>query len=292
MANSRLQELFNSFGRSEATAILVEAGVAEKGIAGQIDVSLAPEPILAALLRRRTISDEQFVALVNESGIVLEGRPRPETVKVRLSFPTTASQRVPITDLTAASILVWEVTARVAAILNLLSLREEDLKPPEVEVSPGSVAFSLGGSTLLVSGVAFVIASHAQMLPQNAALLTYYGGALLFSVGLLDLAINWYKTIQDGIKADSETQLNRVKLRQAEQELSAAQNKTSGPPAALAPASSRIALQFGIPESLAVHLLNRVLPAVHDLSISSGQPSVTVSSEGGTGTAKVMSASG
>jgi len=287
-----LQTLFDSFDRNERISIMEEAGLAHLAVAGNFDVNIAPERILPAVLRRTPVSDDKFAFLVSESRIALGGRLLPDMVTVTLSFSAATYTGIPITGLTAASILIWEVTARVASVLNGLSLHQEELRPPGVNVTPGSVSFSLGGSTLLVSGVGFLIACHAQMLPQDAASLTYYGGALLSSVGLVDLAVNWFKTIREAIKDDSETQLNRIKVRQAERELGAEERKTVGSPATLI-SPENIAIesrQFGVPEPLAVHLLNRVLPALQDLSIASGRPVASVSSEGGTGSGRAMSA--
>lgn len=75
-----------------------------------------------------------------------------------------ASFGMRITDVAAASVLLWEVSARTAAVLRE-SLPEGvtdkfgnlDLSPPTVQVvEPGSVSVPLGGSTIL-AGVGLVI---------------------------------------------------------------------------------------------------------------------------------------
>jgi hypothetical protein len=273
--------LFNSLDQRERVRVLSEAG-------GVHDPRTAPGSVLAPLLRRIDVTDEEFAILVQEAQIELAQGSLPHEVVIKFSYTTESRDTIAITDLTAASVTVWEIAVRVASVLRVLSVREE-LTPPGVSVAAGSVSFSLGGSTLLVSGVGFVVAAHSGLVAQSAAQLTYWSGAFLGSLGVIDLAVNWYKTIKDAAKADSDTQLNHLKARQTEREIREAES-TASTPAALVPSFdlSLDARRFALDEALAIHLLNKTLPAVHQLISSSGTPIVSVS-EGGKSQTKAAS---
>lgn len=85
----------------------------------------------------------------------------------------SGSQLLPITELAASSMVMWEISLRVKEVLEALDVREP-LEPPGVTVTPGSTTFSFGGGTLLVRGIGLVIAAHAALPLGAAAAIAYW----------------------------------------------------------------------------------------------------------------------
>jgi hypothetical protein len=277
----KLQELFNDFPKSERTLILREAGQEEHSFAGDIDVRFGPERIIAAILRRISVSNEEFAFLLSEAGVNWDRYSIPLGAPIWVAFAYGPAKDMVLTDVTASTVVLWEVSVRVAAVLDALSLKPQPLDPPVVHsVEPGSTTVSLGGGPLLVSGVGFLIAAASHMPPQ-ATVPMYVGGAFLASLGILEFVANWRRTIKEAAKLDSETQLNRIKATETQKAIDAPAAPLP-PPASLVPPQDFVTYtqQLQVPLPLAVHLINTVSPAVRDLLNAAGNPVMTVQSGG------------
>jgi hypothetical protein len=275
-----LQRIFDSLSERERDEIVHEAGVHTLS-ARNFNVEVAPDRVIPPLLRRVQLSNEMFAAIVRDSAVKLSLGNLPMSIGVRLSFPGGASHGLmPITHVMAASIIVWQLSVRVGSVLFDLDVDSGDLEPPAVrQVVPGSVTFSLGGPTLLVSGTAFVIAAYARLLPQANDQL-YWGGAALATAGLIELSINWWRTIKEGTKFESETQLNIVKRAKELADLNV--SYANERPASASVPVEEIAFdarQFGVPLVLANQLLNQALPVARTLKTVAGNPQANVTLE-------------
>jgi hypothetical protein len=271
--------------------MLYEAGLERvAGVAGEMDVTLEPQRILIAILRRRRYTDRELAGILRESHLTLDFRGAVEVVKVRMAFRASDdSPQIPITDLTIASIIVWETSLRIGATLRELGVEEAAVPPPGVEVAAGSVSFSLGGSTMLASGFGFLVAING-LLPTSAVSAGYTAGVFLVSLGLVDLAVNWYKTMKEADKLDSETQLNLVR---AEKERTDNISESVQLPTMAVDLSSVASLcqTYQIPVELGLHLMNNVLPAFREIRNSAGLPEISASREGEAPAARVLTSS-
>lgn len=297
MPQLHLQKFFDSLSRMERQSIIEEAGLSQKILSPEkVDVRLAPQPILTAILRRFRMPDESLAYFLNELNLKVGPGYIPDNVDVILDFPKEGAG-MSIGHVAAASILVWNVSVRCAQILQELNLDSDRLAAPSVvELKPGSVSLSLGGPTLLIAGVGFVIASYAHLPTlQGAENQVYWGGAALVAVGMTDLALNWWRMLKEGKKFESEAELNIVNAMRTQLEIN---EKLPNAPQ-LPVASGMIPIEqaeaerrrFGVPEPVATHLLNEVVPVIHDLRLSAESPSIRVSEKsGGSSSGKSASA--
>jgi hypothetical protein len=269
------------------------------------------EGLLAAILRQTSIDDATFAKVAAEAGIKLS-RGSTDDVVVSVPFVTArGGQQLPITELAASSMVMWEISLRVREVLEALDV-SEPLDPPGVTVRPGSTTFSFGGGTLLVSGIGLVIAAHAALPLGVAATIAYWGGSLVSVLGITDLIFSWRKGFAEVEKLKAETlkleaeeqkilieverATSEVRKLDAESLLNAAHerlmkldemraNSQPKPAAALLPRQD-IAFQaeaYGIWPPLATHLINRVLPIIADATRN--YPERITSSRGSSGRA-------
>jgi hypothetical protein len=183
-------------------------------------------------------------------------------------------------------LVVWELSLKVAETLNALDAQYV-VGPPTTEVHAGSVSFSIGGSTTLIAGIGLMVAAHTAIPLGAASELAYWGGSLSAALGLFDAVINWYKTLKDVKKTDTEAALNQAKTRLTEIEIQKAQRELE-PAAAYVPTEIIVSesRRFGVDAALGTHLINEVMPTLLDLRRSYPAP-ISVSS----GSAKARSAS-
>jgi hypothetical protein len=281
-----INDLFRKFDKREQQTILQEAGLErERDIKLPAQVQLLIPPIL----RRMRVSNDQFRQLMAEA----EFRPRAVegSQQIDILIPYASSYSgvdLPVNELTAASLVVWELSLRVAETLYALDVPYA-LDPPAAKVAAGSVSFSIGGSPSLIAGIGLVVAAHTAVPPGTGADLAYWGGSLSISCGLFDMVVNWYKMIKDAKNADSETILNQAKARLTELEIQKAQRELR-PASALVPAETveNASKLFVVDRPLAYHLINEVMPAL--LALSNSYPSpIKVST--GSSKARVASSS-
>lgn len=274
-----IEELLTSLPRSVLSSILREAGIAandqyvlENGAVRFRGHELAAHqipPLILPLLRSVQLSDEQFKQLAAESGIGLTTADLPTQVRLNVPYHTAVRDRkgIPITELATASLMVWELSLRVGQVVGYVDATQS-LDPPEIQVESGSVGFSFNSPTLLVAGLGFIVASHAAIPVGMAAALAFYGGSLVFGLGISDWILDWYKRLQEAQKLKSDRDLNEASIPLKELEIQKAQleiqkmQRELQPPAALVPAETvkQEARRFGITPELATHLTNRVLP--------------------------------
>ena len=198
MSDNQLQKLFDSFPRPIRGQILEEAGLTDYGVAGDIDVGKDPDRILASILWRRAITDNELAVIIRECGIpIFTGTsPAEITLKVSFSDPSKpAGDGLPITELAAATVFVWEVSVRLAEVFSVLAPEDSNAcAPPMVsQVTPGSVSYVLGGA-LIPTGLAFMVAACGHSIPVDAQQVAYWGGAFIASLGVVTLALGWDKT--------------------------------------------------------------------------------------------------
>ncbi|MGA8030136.1 MAG: hypothetical protein WB992_23565 [Bryobacteraceae bacterium] len=293
------------------SSVLREAGLDPFGIAAisddleagrSIDFPLTPEEIdnlLAVVLRRTPIEDSVFGDIVSQAGIKLRDKTGTDVV-VSVPFAREGSDyALPITELAASSLIVWEISLRVKQVLEAINTTAS-FSPPEVNVTVGSTSFSFGGGTMLVSGIGLVIAAHAALPLGVAATIAFWGGSLVSAMGITDLIFSWTRTSaerekflveKDKLAAEThkpEAETRKIlienakaaadaKSAEAQSLLDAAREKLLqsdhakersplSPPSALL-TQEEIRSQaklYGIPLALATHLINRVLPSVAD----------------------------
>jgi hypothetical protein len=158
-----------------------------------------------------------------------------------------------------------------------------------------------------VSGIGLVIAAHAALPFGTAAAIAYWGGSLVSLMGITDLILSWRRSFAEVDKLQAETgklkaeeqkiliEVERltVELRRTEAEslLRAAQEKLRTleevransqpvPASALLP-QEKVAAEaknYGIWPPLANHLINRVVPAIAD--VTQNYPKAITSSSG------------
>ncbi len=256
------------------------AGITRRMVAKQA-ITLERDEIstlIPSLLRVIKTSDEQFRALLSESSIGVKGDhySPPNQVIVRIPYAKDPSggHGIPLTELASGTVIMWELAVRVATTLGATLDTVEHRRPPEVIVSPGSTEYVFGGGTLMASAVAFVVAAYAGMLPAEAARLSLVGGAFLSSFGVISLATQWYKTVNEARSLssksrlnDAQTELTRVKTKVTRLQLAKARRELEPASRLVAPAIvTAEARRFGIDAALGTHLLNQVLPAYSQLS--------------------------
>jgi hypothetical protein len=272
------------------------------------------ESLLAAILRQLSVDDETFSKVAAEAGIDFS---RFSTADVVVSIPFVRAmggqQQLPITELSASSMVMWEISLQTKEVLDALGVGES-LEPPGVTVKPGSTTFSFGGGTLLVSGIGLAIAAHATLPFGAAATIAYWGGSLVSIMGIIDLVLNWKKTLAESDKLAAETrkleaeqqkiliEVERAtaeeKALDAESLLTAAHDRLMKLDATRAnsqpkPASGLLAREdiefqaaaYGMSPALATHLINRVVPTIADAT--QNYPGKIVSSRGSSGRAAV-----
>lgn len=131
--------------------------------------------------------------IASETGMKLVDKPGTDIV-VSVPFAREGGDRgLPITELAAASLVVWEISLRVKEVLEGINTTVS-ISPPVVNVSTGSTSFNLGGGTVLVSGIGLVIAAYAVLPSGVAATIALWGGSLVSAMGITDLIFNWRRT--------------------------------------------------------------------------------------------------
>jgi hypothetical protein len=281
---SILEDLLRGLPRTERADILSEAGVMRRiewdrerrGFLVKFS-SEETRAIAVPLLRRVRLTDEQFREIARGGGIEFAHRTATPAVRLRFAFEGTGLNGFPITQLAATSLIVWELSSRVAEVLLALEV-PESLDPPQVVLGSGSANYTLGGGPMLVAGIGLIVAAHEAMTPGVGANFAHYGGALTAVLGLIDILISWKKTIAESDKMRSEEALNRWQARLAELDV-AKKEMEVGPPAALIPAAVLAARsrQVGLDPAVGTHLVNQVLPTFDQLSHSYPAP-ITVAS--------------
>jgi hypothetical protein len=284
-----VSQLLRAMARAEANRIIFAARI-DRQLVFDTPVSFTPSEIaklIPPLLAVARLSNKQLARLLAESEIgadlVQYHPPQSVIVSVPYAMGPADGNGIPISELAAATVIIWETAARVAAVLDGIHDLKARLPPPRVSVYESSVGFSFGGGTLIAAGVGFIVAAAAGMIPAVGVNAAQYGGAFLSSVGVIDMAISWVRTVAEAekltaeaaklaIEAEklgSESKLNEVKVVQTQLEIDTKR-------AELAPASSLVTpevltaelLRFGISRPLGSQLLNEVLPAYLELSRS------------------------
>jgi hypothetical protein len=282
---SEIEELLRALSPSQRRAVLEEAGVQRsiyededrRGVLHQLDAQQARN-LVVPLLQRVRLTNDQFKKVAGEAYIDLWSKGA-RSVEMRFSAPASGvvRERVPIPELAAASLVVWELSLRIGRVLRALEV-PDSLDPPEVTVAAGSINFSFGGGPLLVAGLGFVVAAHAAMPPGTGADIAFFGGSILAALGIPDLILGWRRALTEEEKTRSETVLNQAKARQSELE-SLKLMRELAPPSALVPAAQLAegARRYGIEPALGAHLANEILPVVAELTQQFSGP-VTASS--------------
>lgn len=306
-----MQELLILQPSTVRGSVLRDAGVDVLGVAAimadleerrSIDFHLSPEEIdtlLTLILRRTPVEDSTFAAIASETGMKLGDKSGIDVV-VSVPFARERGDRgLPVTELAAASLVVWEISLRVKEVLEGINTTTP-FSPPVVSVSPGSTSFNFGGGTVLVSGIGLVIAAHAALPLGVAATIAFWGGSVVSAMGITDLIFSWTRTsaekekfvaekdklAAETRKLEAETQKILIENAKAEADAKASeaesllnatrerllQSSNARERGPLTPPSALLTKQeirsqaklHGIPSALAAHLINRVLPTVAD----------------------------
>ena len=186
------------------------------------------EVLLVVILQEISVDDATFGAVAAEIGVELSSRSTADiVVSVPFAGATGDQQQLPITELAASSMVIWEISLRVKEVLDGIGVREL-LGPPDVAVRPGSTTFTFGGGTLLVSGIGMAIAAHAALPLGAAASIAYWGGSIVSALGIVELVLNWKKSLAETDKLAAETrklEAETQKLEAEEQKLEAEEQK-------------------------------------------------------------------
>jgi hypothetical protein len=115
---------------------------------------------------------------------------------------------------------------------------------------------------MLVSGIGFVIASYAALPLGQAADAAFYSGSLLGILGLVDLILNWGKTIAETRKAAADTAkaaADTIKALAEAEDIRRRQTAASNQsvPSSLVPPEIVVleARRFGLDPALGTHLI-------------------------------------
>ncbi len=256
------------------------------------------ELLLTAILRQVSINDTTFGKVAAEVGIDLSSKSTADVVVSVPFMKASGGQRqLPITELAASSMLMWEISLSVKKVLEGIGVKES-LEPPEVTVRAGSISFSFGGGTLLVSGIGLVIAAHAALPPGDATMISCWGGSIISMLGIMDLVFGWKKVLAEADKLSAEARkleaegqkiTAEAKKIETELLLNAAHERLEKRDEARASSQPRLASalldrqetmlqakQYGISPALATHLVNRVLPTVAEAT-QDGRAKITSS---------------
>ncbi|HEX3683467.1 MAG TPA: hypothetical protein VHU83_13100 [Bryobacteraceae bacterium] len=197
---------------------------------------------------------------------------------------------MPLNELTAASIVLWHVSHRIAHVIDALGVPVALAPPAVAKVYPGSIGYSLAGSSLLIGGIGLIILAYTALPLGAAATIAFWGGGISAISGIVESALGWYKTYKETSKIDSEIRLNDANTRKTELEILKMQSEFH-PASALVPAAviSAEARQLGFDSAIATHLVNQVLPQYATLSSNYPSP-VRVTSIGGRASASAAGA--
>ena len=102
MAELHLQRLFDGLPVHERTSVLEEAALRALTFGADVNVTLSPQRIFEAVLRRIPTNDEGFAFLASEAGAGLTSGTQPSNVAIQQDF-----RRLEIRD----GILLTELTA-------------------------------------------------------------------------------------------------------------------------------------------------------------------------------------
>ncbi len=307
-----IEEVLSSLPREVRAELFSAAGIT--GALGRA-IELTPtqgRAILPLLLQRVTVDDGTFARLASEANINLITSKKLSHVVVSVPFISKSRvAEIPITELAASSVVVWEICLRVKEVQEGIGIGE-DFDPPDVRVERGSINFSLGGGPSLIGGIGLVVAAHAALPLGAAATIAYWGGSLVTALGLIETIFSWRKTYVEIEKTTAEKEKFEMETRaksfevlkltaetrklEAEALLNAASEalkrvELERVGRQLVPASSFLPQEtivaeaelYGLDPALATHLVNRVLPIVADATKS--YPSTITSSSHGSGRA-------
>jgi hypothetical protein len=284
-SNSIVEELLRSLTGAVRGDVLREANV-QRRIEQELDkrgflLAITPDEarnLAVPLLRRVRIEDSQFRQLASEANIRLRGRESSTSVQLRFLFGSAGDSvdALPVTQLTATSLIAWELSFRVKQTLEAIGAAEE-LNPPQVTVKAGSANYSFSGGPLLVAGIALIVAAHTAIPPGTGADFAYWGGALATSLGMIESVLGWRRTLAETDKLQSETALNHVRIQN---ESNQPRPEPPPPPASLIPEATLTAeaRALEMEPAIGAHIINQVMPAYDELSRHYGSP---IKAEGG-----------
>lgn len=243
-------------------------------------ISRNQESLVAALTRIVDLTDEAIAYLFRLGVLPISNRDL-HTVAIQLRFfvhsdlleepRVGGSQDFALNELAASSAMLSEICSEVAAANHSFGLT---IPPPIVTLERGSLQYTIGGG-LLASGVALVMACGSGLV---ASPLGLFGGGVLACAGVLDLSVNWVKSIAETRKVKAEAYKLYAEARKLDaearkldlegDELESKQfdredyHHRAFAHSKLVPRDVvlREAKRLGLEQGYANHILNRVLP--------------------------------
>jgi hypothetical protein len=286
---SFLQDLFDSFQPAEQRQIIEDAGLGGSVFATSIDVRLSPDAILASILRRRPLTNEEFALAVTQLSIpILNTQDSLDTtIELKFNEDGRVANGLQLNELTATSVVICETAFKVAEVLAEVSNRQFIPEPPVVkELFAGSVGLLVDGAKDLIGAINLIMHAANSLIahadPKMLAEIGLAGGGT-FSIGKF---VNWRKTFYEGSKAKADARLKEIELTEK-------LKREANAPAPAPPASFPIVIQTlniyvtpsGLSPALATQVVNEALPVAIQSLISAGRPGVEVKI-GGQETAK------
>jgi hypothetical protein len=295
-----LQELFDSFPIDTRTQLIAEAGVKEQVVSNSIDVRPYAEVILAAILTRRTLTNEEFSSIVRSEKLpwaVLSPNRANATISINLELAKSKSDKMPVNSLAIASIIVAEASLSAAEVLAAVyrDPGEIFLEPPEVEkVEAGSIDLTLNGLNEVVnaSGLVLQVAHEiTKHLPQNwqqgAEIGALATGVATGTVKLVDKLFKW-----------TEDYYKILKLKKELEPEKSADTPPAKTPERNSPAVAHITYQTyniflgqaNLPPSFGAQVVNQSAPHLVGLLNAARRPELTINDISKTKTSKAMRA--
>lgn len=184
-------------------------------------ISRNQESLVVALTRIVDLTDEAIAYLFRLGVLPISRRDVHTEIAIQLRFfvhsdlleesRVGGSQDFALNELAASSAMLSEICSEIAAANHSFGLT---ISPPIVKLERGSLQYTISGG-LLASGVALVMACGSGLVASPLGLV---GGGVLACAGVLDLSVNWMKSIAETRKVKAEAYKLNAEARKLDAE--------------------------------------------------------------------------